>query len=306
MKFWNTGAEGQILVGGLVTAAMMIYLGDKLPSGVILLLSFVGSAIAGAIWGFIPAYFKARYNTNETLFTLMMNYVGIQIVEFFVDVWDKKQSHSVGVINATNQAGWFPAIFGQQYLLNIIIVAVLTVLMFIYLKHTKHGYEISVVGESENTARYAGIDVAKVTLRTMLISGAICGLCGFITVAGNQHTIATNTAAGNGFTAIIVAWLAKFNTFTMALISFLLVFLEKGAGQIASTYGLNEYIADIISGITDSVCDMFGFISGVHHAQSADHQFFGSDTGHDSHSHSPVKAKRLKNGLDGLADLTDI
>ena len=121
--------------------------------------------------------------------------------------------------------------------------------MYVYLKYSKHGYEISVVGESENTARYAGIDVAKVTLRTMLISGAICGLCGFIIVAGNKHTIATNTAGGNGFTAIIVAWLAKFNTFYMALISFMLIFLEKGAGQIASSFGLNDFITDIISGI---------------------------------------------------------
>ncbi|MBQ1303379.1 MAG: ABC transporter permease [Erysipelotrichaceae bacterium] len=249
MKFWNTGAEGQILVGGLVTAAMMIYLGDKLPSGVILLLSFVGSAIAGAIWGFIPAYFKARYNTNETLFTLMMNYVGIQIVEFFVDVWDKKQSHSVGVINATNQAGWFPAIFGQQYLLNIIIVAVLTIAVYVYIKYSKHGYEVTVTGESENTARYTGINVPNVIIRTMLLSGAICGLAGFTEVAGISHTISVKTSGGRGFTAIIAAWLAKLNPIVMIIYSFLIVFLNKGAVQIASDFNLNEYASNIISAI---------------------------------------------------------
>ncbi|MBQ1757148.1 MAG: ABC transporter permease [Erysipelotrichaceae bacterium] len=249
MKFWNTGAEGQILVGGLVTAAMMIYLGDKLPSGVILLLSFVGSAIAGAIWGFIPAYFKARYNTNETLFTLMMNYVGIQIVEFFVDVWDKKQSHSVGVINATNQAGWFPSIFGQQYLLNIIIVAVLTIAVYVYIKYSKHGYEVTVTGESENTARYTGINVPNVIIRTMLLSGAICGLAGFTEVAGISHTISVKTSGGRGFTAIIAAWLAKLNPIVMIIYSFLIVFLNKGAVQIASDFNLNEYASNIISAI---------------------------------------------------------
>ena len=249
MKFWNTGAEGQILVGGLVTAAMMIYLGDKLPSGVILLLSFVGSAIAGAIWGFIPAYFKARYNTNETLFTLMMNYVGIQIVEFFVDVWDKKQSHSVGVINATNQAGWFPSIFGQQYLLNIIIVAVLTIAVYVYIKYSKHGYEVTVTGESENTARYTGINVPNVIIRTMLLSGAICGLAGFTEVAGISHTISVKTSGGRGFTAIIAAWLAKLNPIVMIIYSFLIVFLNKGAVQIASDFNLNEYAPNIISAI---------------------------------------------------------
>ena len=125
----------------------------------------------------------------------------------------------------------------------------LTVGMFLYLKYSKQGYEISVVGDSENTARYAGINVKKVTIRTMAISGAICGLAGFIAVAGSSHTISTSTAGGRGFTAIIVAWLAQFNTFVMILISFLLVFLQKGAIQIASRYNLNDYASNIITGI---------------------------------------------------------
>ena len=115
---------------------------------------------------------------------------------------------------------------GQRYTINIIVVIVLTFVMYAYLRFSKQGYEISVVGESENTARYAGINVRRVTVRTMLISGAICGLCGFLIVAGKDQTISTASANGRGFTAIIVAWLAKFNTFYMALISFLLVFLE--------------------------------------------------------------------------------
>ena len=133
--------------------------------------------------------------------------------------------------------------------MNLVIVLALTVAMFIYLKYSKQGYEISVVGDSENTARYAGINVKKVTIRTMAISGAICGLAGFIAVSGASHTISTSTAGGRGFTAIIVAWLAKFNTFYMALLSFLLVFLERGAAEIASGYSLNEYADDIITGI---------------------------------------------------------
>ena len=248
MRFWNIGAEGQVLMGGFATAACMMYLGQKLPTALLFIVMFLTSVIAGAVWSFIPAFFKANWNTNETLFTLMMNYVAIQIVAYATNIW-RGQASSLGTINMGTKIGWFPKLFGHDFTLNIIIVAVLTVLMYIYLKYTKHGYEISVVGESENTARYAGIDVKKVTIRTLIISGAVCGLCGFITVAGNKHTIATNTAGGNGFTAIIVAWLAKFNTFFMVLISFLLIFLEKGASQIASAYGLNEYIADIISGI---------------------------------------------------------
>lgn len=249
MKFWNIGAEGQILVGGIVSAACMISIGDRLPTPLLLIVMAGVSAVAGAIWGLIPAIFKAKWNTNETLFTLMMNYVAIQLTSFMVDIWDKKGSHSVGVINGVNNAGWFPSIGGKQYLLNVIIVLFLTVIMFIYLKKTKQGYEIAVVGESENTARYAGISVKKVILRTMLISGAICGIAGFIEVAGVSHTISVNTAGGRGFTAIIVAWLAKFNTFTMLLISLLLIFLDKGAVQIASDFNLNEYASEMITGI---------------------------------------------------------
>ncbi len=248
MRFWNIGAEGQVLVGGFATALCMMYLGQSLPTPLLFLTMIVTSVLAGALWSFLPAFFKANWGTNETLFTLMMNYVAIQLVAYATNIM-RGQSSSLGTINMGTKAGWFPKLFGHDFTLNIIIVAVLTVVMYIYLKYTKHGYEISVVGESENTARYAGIDVKKVTIRTLIISGAVCGLCGFIIVAGNKHTIATNTAGGNGFTAIIVAWLAKFNTFFMALIAFLLVFLEKGAAQIASAYGLNEYIADIISGV---------------------------------------------------------
>ena len=132
---------------------------------------------------------------------------------------------------------------------NLVIVLALTVAMFIYLKYSKQGYEIAVVGESENTARYAGINVKRVILRTMALSGAICGIAGFIIVGGASHTISTSTAGGRGFTAIIVSWLSKFNTFVMILVSFFLVFMQKGAGQIASQFNLNENASDIITGI---------------------------------------------------------
>jgi simple sugar transport system permease protein len=121
--------------------------------------------------------------------------------------------------------------------------------MYVYLRYTKHGYEISVVGDSENTARYAGIRVNHTYIRTMALSGAVCGFAGFLAVSAVSHTISTKTAGGRGFTAIIVAWLAKMNPFVMILISALLTFLDKGAVQIASDYGLNEYVSQIISGI---------------------------------------------------------
>ncbi|MBQ4342119.1 MAG: ABC transporter permease [Clostridia bacterium] len=266
MRFWNIGAEGQVLVGGIATAACMIYMGGMgLPTPVLLIVMAIGSMLAGAIWGVIPAVFKAKWGTNETLFTLMMNYIAIQLTSFFVPLWEHpKGSNTVGLINAGTQAGWFPAfmekppagqanfltdILSQPYLLNLLIVALVTVLMYFYLKKSKHGYEIAVVGQSENTARYAAMNVKKVIIRSMTLSGAICGLGGFLAVAGADHTISTSTAGGRGFVAIIVAWLAKFNTLTMVLISAMLVFLNKGAIAIASEFNLSNDVSNIIQGI---------------------------------------------------------
>ncbi|MDR0840996.1 MAG: ABC transporter permease [Christensenellaceae bacterium] len=250
MRFWNIGAEGQILVGGIASAACMIYLSKTVTTLPLMLLMLALSIVAGAIWGFIPGLFKAKWNTNETLFTLMMNYIAIQMCAYFVALWENPfGSNTVGVINPQTRIGWFPKLLGQDYMLNVIIVLTLTVGMFIYLRYSKQGYEIAVVGESENTARYAAINVRKVIMRTMAISGAVCGIAGFLAVSGASHTISVSTAGGRGFTAIIVAWLAKFNTFVMILISALLIFLDKGSIEIASRYNLSNHVSNMLTGI---------------------------------------------------------
>ena len=250
MKFWNIGAEGQVLAGGLATAACMIFLGDKLSPIVLMIVMVAVSIVAGAVWGLIPAFFKALWNTNETLFTLMMNYIAMCIVSYFSYEWSvPKGSGHIGVINDTTEAGWLPAIGGKAYLCNILIVVAITVFMYIYLRYSKHGYEISVVGESENTAKYIGINVKKVIIRTMILSGALCGIAGFLLVSGTDHTVNRDTAGGRGFTAIMVSWLAHFDPLYMILTSLLLVFLERGAGEISTTFGLNESFSEIITGI---------------------------------------------------------
>ncbi len=246
MKFWNIGAEGQVLIGGLATATCMIFLGEKLPTPVLIPVMLVTSIAAGALWGLVPAYFKTRFNSNETLFTLMMNYIAIQIVAYFTLEWSVPKGSGTP---RTLEFGQLPTLFGQKYLINILIVVLLTVVMYIYLKYSKQGYEISVVGESEKTAKYIGINVKKVVLRTMAISGAICGIAGFLLVAGTDHSLKSETAGGRGFTAIMVSWLAKFNPVFMILTSLLIVFLEKGASKISEVYRLNSSFSDIITGI---------------------------------------------------------
>ena len=177
MRFWTLGGEGQILVGGLASAACMILIGDKIPNAALIAIMLVCSVAAGAVWAMIPALCKAKWNTNETLFTLMMNYVGMQLVAYFTIVWEvPKGSGKIGIINQNTSAGWLPQVGPSKYFLNILIVAVLTVAVYIYMNYSKQGYEISVVGESENTARYVGIKVGKVIVRTLIVSGALCGL----------------------------------------------------------------------------------------------------------------------------------
>ncbi|MBR6027795.1 MAG: ABC transporter permease [Clostridia bacterium] len=253
MRFWNVGGEGQALMGCLASAACMILLRDAVPHWLMIVCMVFASITAGAIWGLIPAFFKANWNTNETLFTLMMNYIATQLVAYFCVVWENpKGSGQIGIINQRDPykgLGWLPVVGGQKYLLNIIIVAVICAAMFFYLYYSKQGFELSVVGESEKTAHYLGIKVKRVIIRTMILSGALCGLTGLLLTGGNDHTLTTTLVGGRGFTAVMVSWLAKFNPLWMILTSFLLVFLQKGAGDISTNFGLNESFSDILTGI---------------------------------------------------------
>lgn len=250
MKFWNLGGEGQILIGAWATALCMIYMGDMIPSGLLVIVCFGAAVIAGAVWALIPAFFKAKWNTNETLFTLMMNYVAIQLVAYFIIIWEvPKGSGSVGIINQISKAGWLPYIGNNSYLLVVIFAALITVGMYVYLKYSKHGYEISVVGESRRTASYVGIKVDRVIMRTLLLSGAICGFTGWMMVSGVDHTITTSLAGGRGFLGIMVSWLAQFNVVAMVFASLLIVFLSQGAGEISTSFGLNQSFSDILTGI---------------------------------------------------------
>ena len=250
MKFWNIGGEGQVLIGGLAAAACMICLGEKVPSAVVIVCMVVSSVAAGAIWGFIPAFFKAKWNTNETLSTLMMNYIATQLVAFFTILWEvPKGSGKIGIINQNSNAGWLPQLFGSKYLLSIFVAVIVTVFMYIYLNYSKQGYAISVVGESENTAKYVGIKVEKVIIRTVVLSGALCGLVGLLLVGSINHTITTTIAGGQGFTAVLVSWMSKFNPLTMVFATFLIIFMDRGASEISTAFGLNHAYSDILTGI---------------------------------------------------------
>ena len=247
MKFWNIGAEGQITAGATAATYFALFWADKLPAPVLLPVMALAGAVGGGLWALVPAFFKARWGTNETLFTLMMNYIIIGFVKWLQGgPWEKMPRGSQQIPQFAANAS-LPKVAGVYC--GWIIVLVLTVLMFIYMKYTKQGYEIAVVGESENTARYAGMNVGKIVMRTMFLSGAISGVVGFMLVSGANGTLYDGVAAGVGFTAITVAWLAKLNPFGMVAVSALLAVLEKGAATLETRMAVPASISDIITGI---------------------------------------------------------
>ncbi len=246
MRFWNIGAEGQTLMGVLGSITVAFYFGGKLPEWQLLILMFIAALVYGAVWALIPALFKAKWNTNETLFTLMMNYVATYVVSYFLVIWVPSGSSTLGKL----KYGKLPPLpFGNQYLLIILIVLALTVLLFIYLKYSQQGYEISVVGESIRTAQYSGINVKKVIIRTMVVSGILCGVAGYLIGAGLDQSVTTESVGGQGFTAIIVSWLANFNPLMMIVTSGLISFLNSGAAQISQDFNVSGALPDVIVGI---------------------------------------------------------
>lgn len=246
MKFWNLGGNGQILIGGLASIMCMFYLGNAgVPDWVIVIVSIVSSILAGAIWAVVPALFKAFFNTNESLFTLMLNYVAAGLVSAFIALVVTTGS---GVLNPLEK-GHLPKIYNVN-LLPILVAFVVLIIVFVYLRFGKHGYELEVVGESPNTARYIGINVKKVIIRTLCLSGALCGLVGLLITAGIDYTITVDSAKNMGFTAIMVAWLAKFNPFTMVVTSALVTFISTGMSQVQSTLKItNDSVTSVITGL---------------------------------------------------------
>ncbi|MBR2956469.1 MAG: ABC transporter permease [Clostridia bacterium] len=245
MRFWNIGGEGQILMGALGSAVIINFMGGKHADAGVIILSLMLSIAFGMAWAVIPALFKAKWNTNETLLTLMMNYISVCIVDFFI-----KSEASSGTGTMSFDKGIVEPIAGNEFILKIILVAIVTGFMIVYLKYSKHGYELAVVGESEKTARYIGINTKKVIIRTLILCGAICGLIGFMLVSATNHSISSvSTVGGKGFTGVLVSWLGHFNPLAMLLCSFLVVFITRGATQVSTYARLGASYPNMMTGI---------------------------------------------------------
>lgn len=247
MKFWNIGAEGQIIAGAICASYFALFHAEW-NHWLLIAVMFLAGLVGGGLWGLIPAFFKVKYDTNETLFTLMLNYIALHIVSYLRDgPWKDPGAAGFAKIARFNKNAALDKVFGVH--VGWIIALILVAIVYVYLSRTKQGYEISVVGESQETARYAGMNVKRVILRTMFFSGAACGICGMVQATGSDITLTIAVAGGVGFTAIIVAWLSQLNPLVILLVSFLFSVLEKGSGVVQSTYGLSTDCADVLQGI---------------------------------------------------------
>ena len=249
MKFWNLGGNGQVLIGCLACAMCMYYLGGEWSDPLVCLLMFVASVAAGSVWAVIPAVFKAFFNTNESLFTLMMNYIAMYLVAYFIAVWYPNGTGAMPPLDDANLPTFGSGQAGRT--LPIVLAAVIiTAFVFCYLRFSKHGFEVSLVGESRNTARYAGINVKKVIIRTLALSGAMCGLVGFLLVGSVNHMVSTSMDGNMGFTGIMVAWMGKFDPLIMAGVALFINFLTRGMAQVNTDFGYtSSALSDIVVGL---------------------------------------------------------
>ena len=247
MRFWNIGAEGQMIAGAIFATAVGLYL-PNINHVLLMVLMFIAAIIGGGLWGLIPAVFKIKYNTNETLFTLMLNYIALYVISILRDgIW-KDPTSTLPKIIRFSQNACVDKVAGVHF--GWIVALVLVVFVYVYMKYTKQGYEIAVVGESPATANYAGMNVNKIIVRTMFLSGAAAGIAGMVKAAGSDLTLSQSVAGGIGFTAIIVAWLSQLNPVTILVVTILLSALEKGCSAISSVYPLmSADCADILQGI---------------------------------------------------------
>lgn len=251
MRFWNIGAEGQICAGA-IAASYFAYFHNNLPSYLLLIVMALAAIIAGGLWGLIPAYFKTRFGTNETLFTLMLNYIVMYFITYLREgPWRNPEGGFAAMPRFTKQARLPEVLFPGIGNIHIgwIVMVLMVMFMFVYLRYTKQGYELSVVGENVMTARYAGMPVKRIIMRTMFISAGICGLVGMLQVAGPDRQLTDAVANGRGFTAVSIAWLSRLSPFGIMIVSFLFSVMQKGCSMMQTEFRIPGSMSDILQGI---------------------------------------------------------
>ena len=251
MKFWNIGAEGQIAAGA-IAASYFAYFQSHLPSFILLPLMALAAILFAGLWGLVPAWFKTRFGTNETLFTLMLNYIALYFVTFLREGPWRDSSGGFAAMPRFPKSARLPELpfpFVGNLHIGWVVMLVMVALLFVYLRYTKQGYELTVVGENVRTARYAGMPVSRIVLRTMFLSAGICGLAGMLQVSGSDRQLTDAIGGGRGFQAVSVVWLARLNPFGALGVAFLFSVMQKGFSMMQTEYRIPASMSDILQGI---------------------------------------------------------
>ena len=251
-KFWNIGAESQLLMGAIFGTWVGLNWGPHLPSAAIVPLMFIAGFIGGAIWGLIPAILKIKFSINEVISTLMMNYICNEFMTLLVvGPWRGKTKFGFPYTDDLPASATLSLIPGSRIHYATLLIAIITVVVLgILVYKTRFGYEVRVIGENPEAARYSGIDFFKTTLVIMAISGGVAGLAGVGEAAGIHHYLSypASISSGYGFTAIIVAWLAKLNPFYVILSAFFFAGILVGGDAIQISLGLPAATVHIFNG----------------------------------------------------------
>ena len=247
MKFWNIGTEGQIMMGAFAATGVALFYND-FPRPVVLILMALASMICGAIWILFPAVFKIRFSVNETILTLMLNYVASKWIMYLqYSAWKDPKAFGFAKIATFGKEATLPSLFGIH--IGFYIMILIVILTYVLYKYTKLGFKMNIIGESSDTASYLGLKKSKIMYGMVAISGALCGLCGMFQVSGVEHTLNTSITGGVGFSAILVAWLSGLNPFVILVVSFIFAALSEGANYLQTAFQIPQDIATIIQGI---------------------------------------------------------
>jgi simple sugar transport system permease protein len=247
MKFWNIGQEGQFYLGAY-GASLIAFSFPAMPSPLLLLSMFLTGFVFGGLWALIPVVLKVRFSTNETLVTLMLNYVAAKWISYLqYGPWKDPQGMGFPKIASFSSNAVPPNLFGIH--IGWVITLCLAAVMYILLKRTKLGYEIDVLGESEATARYAGIPVFRVMVAAILISGGLCGIAGMLQASAVERSLSDQLSGGLGFTSVITTWLARLNPLAIIVVSFLFSMLIQGGNFLQSSLQIPASISPVVQGI---------------------------------------------------------
>jgi len=257
MRFWNIGGEGQFIVGAITASYVALAWGPSLPTALTLILMCVCAMVTAGLYGLLVGVLKVKFGTNETLLTLMLNYVALYALYFIGETkadWNLflQEQSARPVFKSFKDIVAFPMIpIGEKFQLSscVIFTLIIGAAIFVYLKYTKHGYEISVIGDSANSARYAGMKVNRIVLRTVFLSAALIGLAAAFKV-GSAGVLSTAITDDVGWTGIIVAWLAQLSTGMIFIVSALISVLQFGSTVAAATFRqVDSSFANMLQGI---------------------------------------------------------